>query len=294
MGQKESDSHHLLKQASFASIGTAVGLLLLKLFTFLITGSVAILSSFFDSAQDFLTSLINFFAIRHAIQPADNEHRFGHGNAQALGGILQAFIITLFSLFLAQESVKKLLEPTPLSKTGLGIIITIIAIIATFLLVSFQTYVIKKTNSLSIKADRAHYTGDILMNVGVIISILLTNQLNWFWLDALFGIGVSLYLFYVVYQIVKEAITQLMDTEISEEFRRQIIKICLSFPEVKRIYHLRTRQSGETLFVQFCVAMDGKLSLKKAHEISHNIEMKIQKTYAHTQIMIHIEPQETK
>ena len=208
--------------------------------------------------------------------------------------MLQAFIITLFSLFLAQESVKKLLEPTPLSKTGLGIAITIIAIIATFLLVSFQTYVIKKTNSLSIKADRAHYTGDILMNVGVIVSILLTNQLHWFWLDALFGIGVSLYLFYVVYQVIKEAMTQLMDTEVSEEFRRKIIQISLSFPEVKRIYHLRTRQSGETLFVQFCVAMNGKLSLKKAHEISNQIEQKINQKYPHTQTLIHIEPQETK
>lgn len=292
MNGNDSDSHRLLKQASLASVLTAVGLLLLKLFTFLITGSVAILSSFFDSAQDFLTSLINLFAIKHAIQPADNEHRFGHGNAQALGGLLQGFMIALFSLFLAQESIHRLLKPSPIGHIELGVLVMLIAIAVSILLVSFQTYVVKKTNSLSIKADRMHYTGDILMNAGVIISIIIAEKVGFPVLDAIFGIGVSLYLFYVVFQIMKEAVTQLMDTEISEEFRRQIIKISLSFPEVKRIYHLRTRQSGETLFVQFCVAMDGKLSLQKAHDISHKIEMKIKKTYTHSQIMIHVEPQE--
>ena len=292
MSDQLSNSHLLMKQASIASVATAVGLLLLKLITFLLTGSVAILSSFFDSAQDCLTSLVNLFAVHHATQPADRKHRFGHGNAQALGGMAQGFIITLFSLFLMQESVKKLLHPVPLTKIDLGIIITVIAIIATILLVSFQNYVIKKTNSLSIRADRAHYTGDILMNIGVIVSILITSSCGWLWIDAIFGIGVSIYLFWSVYQIIKEAIVQLMDTEISDEFRQAITRISLSFPEIKRIYHLRTRQSGETLFVQFCVAMDGKLSLQKAHAITHKIENKIKKNFKNTEIMIHPEPQE--
>ena len=292
MSDELSRSHLLMKQASIASVGTAIGLLLLKLITFLLTGSVAILSSFFDSAQDFLTSLVNLFAVHHATQPADRKHRFGHGNAQALGGMLQGFIITLFSLFLLQESIKKILHPTPLSQINLGIFITIIAIIATILLVMFQTYVIKQTDSLSIKADKMHYTGDILMNIGVIVSIIVTNRFGWLWIDALFGIGVSLYLFWGVYCVVKASVIQLMDTEISEAFREDIIRISLSFPEIKRIYHLCTRQSGETLFVQFCVAMDGNLSLNKAHLITHKIENKIRKTYKNTKIIIHPEPEE--
>ena len=200
MTQKTIKTHQLMKTASLASMGVAFILIVLKLVTFLLTGSMAILSSLFDSIQDTMTSTVNLIAIRHATEPADKHHSFGHGKAQALGGVSQAFIIGVAALFLLKESIHRLFEPQEITDIGLGIVITIIALILTIILTRFQKYVVKVTGSLSIKADMAHYTGDILMNIGVIVSMVLSFYLGWVYVDALFGIGVAVYLLIVVYQ----------------------------------------------------------------------------------------------
>lgn len=290
MDTRTKENNRLMRAASVASIVTATTLIALKLVTFLLTGSMAILSSLFDSIQDSMTSIINFFAVKHASEPADKEHRFGHGKAQALGAMTQGFIIAAASIFLLKESISRLMEPQEIAKIGLGLSITIFALIATFALITFQKFVIKKTNSLSIRADMAHYTGDIMMNVGVIISMVLAYYLKWTFVDSLFGIIVSLYLFTIVYQILRESITILMDTEMPNSFRNKIKKMTLAFPEVKEIYQLKTRQSGSNVFVQFCVALDKDLTLEQAHDIIDKIEEALTHKEPDIQVIIHPEP----
>lgn len=290
MDTKTQEKNRLMKAASVASVVTAVTLIILKLVTFLLTGSMAILSSLFDSIQDSMTSAINFFAVKHASEPADKEHRFGHGKAQALGAMTQGFIIAAASVFLLKESIYRLLDPQEINEIGLGLGITIFAIIATFVLITFQKFVIKKTNSLSIRADMAHYTGDIMMNVGVIISMVMAYYLKWTFVDSLFGVIVSFYLFTVVYQILRESITVLMDSELSDSFRKKVKNQVLAFPEVKEIYQLKTRQSGNNFFVQFCVALDKNLTLEQAHNIIDKIEAALTHKEPDIQIIIHPEP----
>lgn len=290
MTEKQNRNNHLMKVASVASVATAIVLMLAKLVTYLLTGSVSILSSLFDSGQDFMTSLVSLVAVRRSIEPADKEHRFGHGKAQAIGGVVQGVIIFMAALFLLREAVLRFLNPEPIQEVFFGITVTVVAIIATVILVAFQTYVIKETNSLSIKADRAHYAGDVLMNVGVIVSIICSYFFDLYAIDALFGIGVAIYLFVSVFQIVKESISMLMDEEMSEEFRTEIKKTALSFPQVLEVADLKTRLSGTCIFIQFCVKMDGSLSLKTAHEITEYIEDAIKEKHPDSQIIIHFEP----
>ncbi len=290
MNKKTEHENKLMKRAGYASITVAVTLIILKGITFLMTGSVAILSSLFDSAQDFMTSAVNIVAIRHATTPADKDHRFGHGKAQALGGLFQAIIILAASLFLFSESVQRLFEPRELTQIGLGIVVTLVAIVMTVVLITFQARVIRITGSLSIKADRAHYTGDILMNVGVIISMLISYVTGWAYADSLFGMGVAVYLLIVVYQIIREAFEMLMDTEMPEEFRHQIHTIATAFPEILSVHNLRTRQSGSHIFIQFHVHMSGDLTLRQAHDISDMIEDRIKDRYPDAHIIIHPEP----
>ncbi len=280
----------LMKTASIASIVTAVSLAGLKLFTFLITGSVAILSSLFDSAQDLMSSIVNLVAIRHATEPADKHHRFGHGKAQALGGLIQGFIIFVAAAFLLKESCTRFAHPQPIAEVTFGIIVTVIAIIATLVLLAFQTYVIRLTGSLSLKADRAHYTGDIMMNVGVITSMLCAYFFDWLWIDALFGVGVAVYLFVVVWQIAMEAFAMLMDTEMPDTFRKEIQDIARSFPEVKAFHNLKTRSSGDAVFVQFCLQFDETMTLRQAHDIIDLIEDKIKEAHPNTETLVHAEP----
>lgn len=286
------DNNRLMKQASYASVSVALTLILLKAIAFFVTGSVAILSSLFDSAQDMMTSVVNMVAIRHATEPADRRHRFGHGKAQALGSLVQAFIIAAASCFLLIESSQRLLDPQPLARIGLGIAVTVFAVILTVVLVWFQGVVISRTGSLSIKADRAHYTGDILMNVGVIVSMLFSYFFGWIYLDSLFGIGVALYLFYVVYQILKESFEMLMDTEMPEDFRKQVRALAHVFPEVSDVHDLKTRQSGSRAFIQFCVHMRDDLTLRQAHDILDRIEDKIKERFPDSEVIIHAEPGE--
>jgi len=290
MTQKTIKTHQLMKTASLASMGVAFILIVLKLVTFLLTGSMAILSSLFDSIQDTMTSTVNLIAIRHATVPADKHHSFGHGKAQALGGVSQAFIIGVAALFLLKESIHRLFEPQEITDIGLGVAITIIALILTIILTRFQKYVVKVTGSLSIKADMAHYTGDILMNIGVIVSMVLSFYLGWVYVDALFGIGVAVYLLIVVYQITAESFQMLMDTEMPASFRHKIKELVLSCPKVIDMHDLKTRQSGDCIFIQFCIHLDKDLTLEAAHDIADDIEEKITSAIPQAQIIIHIEP----
>ncbi len=290
MTQKAIDNNKLMKRAGFASMATATILIIMKLVTYLLTGSMAILSSLFDSIQDAMTSTINLIAIKHATEPADNNHRFGHGKAQALGGVSQACIIAIASLFLLKESIHRLFEPQEITEIGLGIGITVIALLFTIILTRFQKYVVQKTGSLSIKADMAHYTGDILMNIGVIVSMVLSVLFKWTFVDALFGIGVAVYLLVVVYQIIQESFKMLMDTEMPVAFRKKIFHLTQSFPAVLEIHDLKTRQSGENIFIQFCVHLDKSLTLEQAHDITDEIEEAIVAQIPQAQIIIHVEP----
>lgn len=290
MKKKTVQNNALMRKATFASIFTAITLIVLKFMTFVLTGSMAMLSTLLDSIQDSMTSFINFIAVKHATEPADKEHRFGHGKAQALGGAAQGIIIAIASFLLICESISRLFEPKFITDIGLGIAITGIAIVATFFLVRFQKYVIKKTNSLSIKADMLHYEGDILMNVGVIVSMVLSYYLKWTFIDSLFGIAVGLYLLHVVYTILKESVGMLMDTEMPGFVRDEIKKIALSHKDVHEIYDLKTRQSGEDIFIQFCIRLDQELTLKKAHDITDELERQIRKVIPDSAVIIHPEP----
>ncbi len=290
MKTEEQHQNALMKWASLASVSTAAFLIVLKFCAYLVTGSMAILSSLLDSVQDAMTSLVNLFAVKQAIEPADAHHRFGHGKAQALGSLGQSAIIALAGIFLIYESVGRFLSPQPIRSLTLGIWVTVFAIILTLVLVSFQNYVIKRTNSLSLRADRAHYTGDVMMNVGVIVSMLFAYFLNWNCVDSLFGVGVGIYLLTQVWSLSKESCAMLMDTEIAPDLKEQIRKTTLSFQPVLEMTQLKTRYSGSHVFVQFAVYLADELTLKQAHDLIDEIEHAIQDKIPQAEVMIHPEP----
>ncbi len=286
----EEQKNKLMRLASVLSVATALFLAALKAITFFVTGSVAILSGLFDSVQDMMTSVVNLIAVREATSPADKQHRFGHGKAQALGGLFQGLIITGASLILLKESVLRFFNPQPVNEVNFGLIITGIAILLTLALVQFQNYVIKKTNSLSIRADRAHYAGDIMMNVGIGVSILVSYFAKWYFVDALFGIFVAIYLIYTVFGVFKESLNMLMDAEISPEVRKQIKRLTCSVEGVYDCFDLKTRLSGNEMFAQFSVSLDDDLTLTQAHDKIDVIEETIHRQFPEMHLIVHPEP----
>ncbi len=228
--QKSNDiSHHprLLRLATHASVATAGILITGKLVAWLMTGSVSLLASLIDSMMDAAASLINLFAVRYALMPADREHRFGHGKAESLAGLAQTTFIAGSALFLILQAFDRLLHPRPLADVAVGVGIMVFAIIATLALLLVQRHVVKVTGSTAIKADALHYKTDLLTNASIIAALLLTGY-GWPGSDALFALGIALYILYSAWHIGNEAFQLLMDRELPDEQRLRIRSAALA------------------------------------------------------------------
>lgn len=280
----------LLRLATYASVATATTLILAKTVAYLMTDSVSLLSTLLDSLLDVAASLLNLFAVRHALTPADREHRFGHGKAEPLAGLGQAAFITGSAIFLVFEAGQRLVMPRPVQNAEVGIGVMVFSIVVTLALVAFQHHVVRRTGSVAIKADSLHYVGDALVNGSVIAALLLEAQLGWSGADALFGVGIALYIVYTAWQIARASLDMLMDRELPDEDRRRIREIALKQPRVLAMHDLRTRTAGPNVFIQLHLEMDGSLSLLEAHATADAVEVELMSAFPGAEVMIHQDP----
>lgn len=287
--KKSLDRAGLLKLASVASVMTAGFLIVAKLIAWYVTGSVGLLASLVDSVMDSIASLINLFAIRYSLQPADAEHRFGHGKAEPLAGLAQAAFIAGSAIFLIFHAIDRLRLAQPLEQVGVGVGVMILAIVLTLVLLAIQHYVIRKTDSTAIRADSLHYATDLLTNVSILLALYLTT-LGWTWADPVFAIAVAIYIFYSAFNIGHDAFQQLMDRELPADILQKIQETAMSHPEVTGTHDMRTRQAGHTRFVQLHLELDEDMSLKRAHEIADEVEMEIMAFLPGAEVLIHQDP----
>ena len=289
-----NDLAHKSRQIQLASslaVLVALSLIGLKTYAWLATGSIALLGSLFDSVLDFSISFINFFVVRHALTPADDEHRFGHGKAEALAALAQALVISVSAILLIMQSVDRFFNPQPISHGVIGIVVIVIAIVATLGLVFFQRKVAKSTGSLAISADSAHYEADLYMNLAVILSLVLTIYADFALADPILGIVVALMLLMSAREIMAKSSKQLMDHEANDETRDNIEAIIGAHPEVRSFHDLRTRHSGTQLFIQAHIELDGEMSLFRAHEISEEVEAALLMQYPGADVILHQDPE---
>lgn len=279
-----------MRRATYAAVAVAAVLIVLKTAAFFMTGSVAMLGALFDSVLDGSASMVNLLAVRHALTPADREHRFGHGKAEALAGLGQAFIIFGSAGYIAFEAFNRIFDPQPLAHSSVGIAVSLVAIILTFALVAYQRYVVSRTNSLAIAADSIHYRGDLLMNLAVIAAFVFSGFLGMHWADPVLGVMIAVMIAYSAWQIIRAAYNQLMDHELSLDDRERIKTIAMAHPEVVSIHDLRTRAAGVQLFIQFHLELETDISLMKAHEISDDVEAKVRKAFQGAEVIIHQDP----
>ena len=282
----------LMRLATYASVAVAAVLILVKFGAWVMTDSVSLLSTLIDSFMDAAASLINLFAVRHALQPADQEHRFGHGKAEPLSGLAQAAFISGSAAFLLIESVERMFNPKSIENSEIGLATMVFAIGATVFLVIFQKYVVRRTGSVAIGADSLHYQADVLVNASVIISLLLATKLGWTVADPLFAIGIAVYIVWGAWRIARGALDQLMDHELPPEDRQRIYEIAANRAGVSDVHDLRTRSSGTQVFIQLHLEMDGNLRLRDAHTISDQVEFDVQHAYPNAEVLIHADPEE--
>jgi ferrous-iron efflux pump FieF len=284
------ETARLMRLATYASVAVASSLVLVKLAAWLYTDSISLLSTLIDSLLDVVASLINLFAVRHALIPADREHRFGHGKAEPLAALGQTAFIAGSGLFLVFEAGHRLFDPRPVLHSEAGIAVMVVAIVVTFALTRFQAYVVRKTGSVAIKADSLHYLGDILVNAAVIAALLLGSRLGWTLADPLFGLAIAGYIMFNAWQIARGSLDMLMDRELPEAARARIRDIALANPDVLDLHDLRTRSSGRRTFIQVHVEMDGNLTLYRAHTVADEVEAALREAFPGAEVMIHQDP----
>ncbi|WP_058913681.1 CDF family cation-efflux transporter FieF [Entomohabitans teleogrylli] len=279
----------LVKRAAVAATTVATLLLLIKIFAWWLTGSVSILAALVDSLVDIAASLTNLLVVRYSLQPADKEHAFGHGKAESLAALAQSMFISGSALFLFLTSIQHLARPEPMNQPGVGIIVTIIALLSTVVLVTFQRWVVRKTRSQAVRADMLHYQSDVMMNGAILIALAL-SWYGWHRADSIFALGIGIYILYSALRMAYEAIQSLLDRALPDEERQAIVDIATTWPGVCGAHDIRTRQSGPTRFIQIHLEMDDGLPLVQAHQIAEQVEQAILQRFPGSDVIIHQDP----
>ena len=285
-----SERASLGRSAAIASIATALLLVGLKLWAVWQSNSMALLGSLADSALDLVASLVTLFGVIVAARPADRTHRFGHGKAEALAAIFQVMLIALSAAGIAMRSGEALIAGQRVAGPQEGIVVSVIAIVATFALLGYQRFVIARTRSLAISADHVHYQSDLLLNLAVIVALVLDSYVGLVWADPLFGLAIAAWLLWGAWRAGGDAVDHLMDREWPEERRSQFVEIAARHPELARLHDLRTRTSGGGDFVQFHVDLDAEMSVAEAHDILERVEDELHREFPDMEILIHVDP----
>lgn len=279
----------LLRLATRASLTVAGILVLAKAVAWWLSGSVSLLAGLTDSALDAVASFLNLLAVHYALRPADDDHRFGHGKAEALAGMAQALFIAVSAVLIGFQAVERLQTPQPLGDTGAGIAVMLLSLVLTVALLAFQRKVIRITGSTAVRADSLHYRSDLLLNGSILLALLLAG-FGWPQLDALFGLGIALYILWSALQIARESTSILMDQELPADIGERMQELALAIPGVKGVHDLRTRVSGSHWFVQLHLELPGALPLHDAHALCVKASEAIRQRYPRADVMVHADP----
>lgn len=287
----EQSSGILMKRAAIASVGVSMFLVAIKAGAYFASHSVAMLASLADSALDLFASLLNMFAIHQALVPADAEHRFGHGKAEPLAGLAQGAFIIASGLFLVIQSVQRIVTPEPIDNSIPALAVMCVSIFATILLVIYQRRVVAQTGSVAVDADRTHYASDLATNLGVILALVLSAWLGWTLADPIIALLVAGVMVWTAWGVARTSLDQLMDRELPEEDRANIVRIAQGHAAVRNVHELKTRQAGISTFMQLHLALDPGMTLAEAHAVSDAVERALQNAYPGAEIIIHQDPQ---
>ncbi len=278
-------------RAALASVGVACGLIALKSYAAYATGSVAMLGSLADSGLDLLASCVTLYGVRLAATPADHDHRFGHGKAEALAALFQVMLITASAVGIAWRAVLAFGSNEPTRGAEFGVGVSVAAILATLVLLAYQRRVIRRTGSVAILADNVHYQSDVLLNGSVIVALVLDQYFGWHRADPVFGIVIALWLAYGAFRASSSAINQLMDKEWPEEQRARFIDVAARQPGIKGIHDFRTRHSGAHDFAQFHMEVARDITVAEAHDVVERVEGALRVAFPKVEVLIHLDPE---
>ena len=290
MNDSLAERAQLTRSAALASIAMALFLAALKSWAAWRTGSTAMLGSLADTALDLVASFATLIGVWIAAQPADREHRFGHGKAEALAAIVQVMLIAVSATGIAWRAISQIAAPSRTQAAAEGIGVSMVAIVATLALLAWQRHVIRRTGSVAIRTDSIHYQSDLLLNLAVIAALALDQFAGLSRADPLLGLGIALWLAWGGWRAATEAVDQLLDREWPDEQRQRFVELVAQHPELSTMHDLRTRSSGAHDFVQFHIGLPPQMTVEDAHAVTERIERTLDEAFPGTEVLIHIDP----
>ncbi|MGE5500944.1 MAG: cation diffusion facilitator family transporter [Ignavibacteriales bacterium] len=289
-GLPPAETAVLTRRVTGLSVLVAAILIVVKTVVWLFSGSVALLASLADSGLDLIASSVTFFAVRYAAAPPDAEHRFGHGKAEAFASLTQAGLVFASGALVGEEAIRHLVHPQPVNAEGWAMLAMALSVVLTTGLILAQSRVLRRTGSVAVSGDRAHYAADLASNLIAFVGIgavALTGETR---IDAAAGLVVALWLVWGAIGVFRQASNQLMDHELSEEARGRIYKLMTADKRVKGVHQLRTRASGPYVHIQMHADLDPDLSLEDAHQVMVAAEKRVLEAFPAADIIIHPDP----
>ena len=288
--ENKKNTEPLVKSASIASLLVASTLIVLKYYAWVATSSVSMLGSLADSLIDFLASIFVFIAITYSFLPADEKHRFGYGKSEGLAAFIQSLLIGISGIYVFIEAIKRLLNPSQINQPNIAIWIILVSIVLTIALIMYQSYVVKKSQSMAIESDQYHYLTDTYINLSVLFSIVITGWTRFIFIDAVVGLLISGVVSYTAFILLKKSFKILLDQEIQSSHRDQIRKIALQHPKVLGFHDLRTRDTGQKYIIQFHLELDPNMTLLESHKITDEVTDNVLDVYPNSELIIHTDP----
>ncbi|WP_213875426.1 cation diffusion facilitator family transporter [Pseudomonas sp. dw_358] len=285
------EHERLLRLATRASVAVAFVLIVAKSVAWWMSSSVSMLAGLTDSVLDGATSTLNLLAVHYALRPADDDHRYGHGKAEAMAGMAQGLFIAVSAVLIGYQAIERLHNPQPMGQAGIGIAVMVLSLLLTAALLALQYKVIRETGSTAVRADSLHYRSDMMLNGSILVALLLA-RFGFTELDAWFGLGIAAYILWSALHIAKESSAILMDQELPSDVSEQMLKLACAVPGVLGAHDLRTRMSGNHWFVQLHLELPGNLTLSAAHALCDKAEAAINEVFPKAEVLVHADPKE--
>jgi ferrous-iron efflux pump FieF len=285
-------ANRLNLSAGLASVAVASVLVALKLWALGTTGALSVAASLADSAMDLMVSLGALAAIAYAARPADEDHAFGHSSAEDLAALGQSVFILISAGIIAWAAAARLASDAPveLREEGRGMIVMGISIALTLGLVIWQRRVAARTGNRVVRADSLHYLGDLLPNIGAIVSLWASARFGLTQIDSVVALGAAAMLAIGALRIGKGAFDALMDRRADPRMIARISEITDAWPGVHGHHDLKTRTAGSRVFVNMHIELDGAQSLDDAHAIGAALRRAILTEFPQADVIIHKDP----
>jgi ferrous-iron efflux pump FieF len=277
--------------AARVSVVTATALAIMKLVAGLLTGSLAVITSAVDSLLDILMSGVNFMAIRHAEQPPDECHPYGHGKFETLATVFQALVISASGLWICFEALQRLQSGRVVAKPLGGIAVLLVSLVASFLLTRYLRRVAKATDSSALQADALHYAMDVYTNLALLIGLVILFWFDLPWLDPVMSLLVAAYIIKAAMQLLRHGLRDVLDERLPDSVRSEIEQLIAAHRSELFDYHnLRTRRAGSQKLIDFHLTVCKHLSVEEAHRITDHLETRIAEHLSGADVTIHVEP----